>query len=393
MSNILQLGAGTLMIQSVIELKKLGFSMFLADQNPDAPAYPFSDCYRAFDIKNPEHVKQYAIDIKADVIIAVNEAGVYSAAKASQDLGLKNHKPESVKYFTDKGHMREKWKSEDLSQPNFIVVNSWKRIKKAIDDIGLPIILKPCLNWGSKGISLISEQDKIEEAINFAKNFCINERYIIEEFIPGKEMTIEGIVQNTELSILTYSDKTHQPHPFYRVAMSLNYPGNFEQDVILRMKLLIKNAVNSLEIIDGAIHAECMINDKGIYLIELAGRPGGGHIFSYIVKAASGISMPEALVRILLDENIDIKPRFQKGACYKFFTPPTGIFKKIKGIEEAKRLEGILDIGFNMKEGTLVEPISGDADRPGYIVSYGETREDAVKNADNAYNHFTFIMQ
>jgi hypothetical protein len=103
--------------------------------------------------------------------------------------------------------------------------------------------------------------------------------------------------------------------------------------------------------------------------------------------------MPQALTRILLGETVDIRPRYQHGAVYRFFTPKSGIFLSAQGVDEARQLPGVLDFGFHMKAGTIVNPIEGDADRPGYCVTVGANRDEAMAIADRAVQTIRFQMQ
>ena len=205
-------------------------------------------------------------------------------------------------------------------------------------------------------------------------------------------MTVEGLVNHDEVQILAQSDKEPQDHPKYRVAMALNYPAKFADWQLRRSSEVVSHATKALGIKNGAFHCECMVNDAGVFLVEMGARPGGGHIFGQIVEAASGVCMPQALALLLLGDDIDIRPKYQRGACYKFFTPPPGIFREAFGVSEACRFPGILDFGFNMSPGTLVSAIAGDVDRPGYAVSTGASREDAMLNADRAIASIRYLM-
>lgn len=64
----------------------------------------------------------------------------------------------------------------------------------------------------------------------------------------------------------------------------------------------------------------------------------------------------------------------------------------MNGVDEARKLPGILDLGFEMEPGTASEPVAGDADRPGYLVSTGMTRMEAMANAERAIASVQFVM-
>jgi biotin carboxylase len=393
MATILQLGAGELMKHSIRQIQAMGHQVYVLDKNPNAPSFAIADGHAPIDLVDIDSIINYAQKIGASAIIAVNEAGVLSAAHASQRLGLRGLNPDTAIKALDKGMMRQAWQKAKLSQPDFILVDSAKKIPAAAEKIGYPLIIKPTMNWGSRGISRVESPDDLQWSMNFAAKHQRNGNIIVEQCIDGTEMTIEGLSQDGFVSILAKSDKEHQPHPKFRVAMGLNYPAKFDHAILKQADGLIVNAAKALGIDHCAIHAEAMVLEGKVYLIEMGARPGGGHIFGQIVEAASGVCMPQALTNILLGENVDIRPKHQNGAVYRFFAPQPGIFQSAEGVEEARKIEGVLDFGFHMEAGTVVDAIEGDADRPGYCVTTGATREEAMAIADKAVATMRYTME
>jgi biotin carboxylase len=390
---ILLLGAGDLMSRSILKLQNANYKVFVVDKNPNSVGFKIADGYKAIDIIDEKRITKYAEEINAQCIIAANDAGVLAAALASKELGLKNISVQTALNATDKGLMREVWQIDNLPQPDFIICNEPQRLKDCVIQFGLPCVLKPCLNWGSKGVSLIMNIEDIDLGVLFALQNNRNNRFIIERYIDGTELTIEGLVINGNAKILAYSDKEHQQHDRYKVAMSLNYPAQINSNIFIKLQEIVLRAANVLGIMDGAFHCECMIREEDIFLVEMAARPGGGHIFSEIVEAVSGINMPVFLAKIFLNEQITLPEIITfEGACYRFFNPPKGKFISIENLDIAKQSGGVIDMGFKMAKGTIVNAISDDAARPGYIVTKGVDRNTALNNAINAINRLKFNM-
>lgn len=381
---VLHLGAGPLMAHSIRRLKENGFEVYAADRNPRAPSFAIADGHSAVDICDVDAVTKYARAIGASVMLAVNEWGVMCAAEASARLGLRNLPPEVAERCLSKAMMRDCWRKAGLPQPDYRIVRNRREMFGAADEVGYPLILKPSRNTGSRGVSLVSCRSDLPWSVEFAEQNSQDGTWIVEEYVSGTEMTIEGLVQNAEPHILAMSDKEPQEHSRYRVAMALNYPAAFAPPQIRLAEEIVGKAALALGIQNGAFHCECMVNARGVFLVEMAGRAGGGHIFGQIVEAVSGVCMPAALARIFLGESVALCPAFRRGACYKFFAPPPGIFDEVHGVEDAGKMPGILDLGFTMKPGTLVEAIDGDANRPGFVVSEGASRQEAIDHADRA---------
>src|SRR5688572_10108890 len=103
MAVILQLGAGELMKHSIRQIQQLGHRVYAVDKNPDAPAFTVADGYVPLDLIDVDGITDYARETGANAILAVNEAGVLSAAHASQPLGLPGLAPEIAIKVLDKG--------------------------------------------------------------------------------------------------------------------------------------------------------------------------------------------------------------------------------------------------------------------------------------------------
>jgi len=380
------------MCHSIRKLQEIGLHVLAADGSPSAPGFALTQDHVVLNIRDGAAVAEFARSTNVDLILAVNEAGVLAAAEASQQLGLPNLPPDVALRCLNKCLMRDTWAEARLPQPSYCRVESAEEIAFAASSIGYPVILKPAMNWGSRGVSRVASPDDLPWAIEYAKANCRDAEFIVEKCVPGVEMTIEGLVKKGQAQILAQSDKEPQEHPKYRVAMALNYPARFTDPQLRRVAEIISGAVRALGIENGAFHCECMVNDEDVFLVEMGGRPGGGHIFGQIVEASSGVCMPQALALLLLGDDPDIRPKYQRGACYKFFAPPPGVFRGVTGVAEAAKFPGVLDFGFHMNPGTVVSAIAGDADRPGYAVASGSTREEAMVNADRAIASIQYVM-
>jgi len=380
------------MCHSIRKLQEIGLHVLAADGSPSAPGFALAPDHAVLNIGEAAAVAEFARSNGVDLILAVNEAGVLAAAEASQQLGLPNLPPDVALRCLNKGLMRDAWEAARLPQPSYRRVKSRDEIAAAASSIGYPVILKPAMNWGSRGVSRVANEEDLTWAIAYAAPNARADGFVVEECVSGVEMTIEGLVKDGNAQILAQSDKEPQEHPKYRVAMALNYPAKFAEWQLQRAAEVVHRATQALGIENGAFHCECMVNEKDVFLVEMGGRPGGGHIFGQIVEASSGICMPQALALLLLGDGPDIVPKYQRGACYKFFAPPAGVFRSVAGVTEAAGLPGILDFGFHMNPGTIVSAIAGDADRPGYAVASGSTREEAIANADRAIASIQYLM-
>lgn len=382
------------MTHSIRQIQHMGHRVYAVDGNPNAPGFALTDGHAPIDLGDADGIEAYARDIGADAVLAANEAGVLAAAIASERLGLRNLPVAVAWRALDKGLMRETWAQHQLPQPDFIIVAQLDAVPAAAAQLGYPVILKPTRNWGSRGISRADSPDDLAWSMAHAQRFQRGgSRFIVERFIDGIEVMLDGLVQDGRVQVLAKSDKVMQAHPRYRVTMHINYPPDLAAAQLERVDALAAQAVRALRIENGAFHAELFVTDDDIYLIEMAGRPGGGHIFGQVVEATSGVCMPQALTQILLGEPAALQPAYQRGASYWFFAPPPGVFIAAHGIEAARAVPGVLDFGFSMEPGTRVQSIEHGAARPGYCVTQGATRAEAMHIAAQAVGMMRYEMQ
>lgn len=129
-------------------------------------------------------------------------------------------------------------------------------------------------------------------------------------------------------------------------------------------------------------------------MVEIGARGGGYRIFSDIIPLVSGVDIVQETVKIALGCRPDIKAKSAKAAVLRFFNPQVcGRVLAIEGVDRAKELPGVRDVVMDVKIGDRLAPVTRDGERPGYIVSFAESRELAVKCADAAEKQVCFVVE
>ena len=393
MKKVLILGAGLYHARIVHCLKRDNWHVIAIDRDKDAPAGPLADEFYPVDISDSKGVLSIAAKRAVDCVMPLNEFGMRSHAYVIDKLGLPGNGPECVEAIVDKECMRNVWRTAGLSQPGFSVFTNFDGALEAIREIGFPAIIKPADSGGSgRGIMIVTALEELKSAYEFARPFARNGKIILEEFIEGTELTIEGLVCQGKHEILATSDKFKPPLKT-RVATSLNYQAYLDEQTMAKVRRLVHHAVYALGLTHSATHTEVIVSNEGKpYLVEIGGRGGGGHIFSTIVEATTGLNMPALLARILSGEQPAMTPFFLKGACYRFFNPPRGRLVKIRNINKAKQLPGILDFGIVKRPGEMVGHLPNSLSRAGYVVTSGRDREEAFNRANEVEATLEFVI-
>jgi len=381
-NKIMIIGAGKFQLPAILKAKEMDLTVLATDKDPDAVGFQFADYPSVVDIKDVGENTNLARQHKVNGILSiVSELGVRTQAAVAQELGLPGLKTEAAFAVTNKARMREIFKKHRLPSPQFYIVRTRNEANKAIRSLGLPVVMKPTDNAGSRGVSKIDRLEDLDFSFELAKAHTLSGEIIVEKFMEGEEMTIEAISYRGEHEILAMSNKKRIPFP-YCVSIDLTYSPPHEIKLQQEVRQLMKKALTVLGLDYGASHSEVMLTKSGPFLVEVAGRGGGFGIFSDIIPKISGVDIVKQCINIAMGYEVDIKVRYQKAAVLRFFTPPPGKILGISGLEEARFIPGVSKIELDVKVGDVLQPIRRDGERPGLMIVFGDDREEAVAKAD-----------
>lgn len=389
---LLIIGAGIFQIPAIKKAKKLGCFVIATDVDPSAPGFLYADAKKIVDVKdvegNGEVGKQYGID---GVMSIVAELGVRTAADVAYALDLQGLKPECARAATDKFLMREIFAQKKLPSPLYKKAFTIKEAQSASEALGFPIVVKPVDSSGSRGVSKVDRIDELEKAFSWAKEYSQNGSVIIETFVEGEEVTVEALSYKGDHQILAISGKKHIPFP-YCVSIDLTYPPLYDEGTLESIRILTKKALTALGIDSGPSHSEILMTKDGPVLVEIAARGGGYGVFSDIIELVSGVDIVKESITIALGSKPDIYAKYQKAATLRFFTPGEGKIAAIVGVEQARALPGVRIVSIALKPGDSIDRIVSDGTRPGYVITYGDTRQEAIARANAVEQTIKFIL-
>lgn len=389
---ILVLGAGRYYVGVLERLQKSGFTTLVVDRDPEAPGFATADVWAVVDIVDHPAVARQARDWNIDGILAVNDFGVRTAAEVSTRLGLVGLSVPDAEAACDKGLMRDRWRAAGLPNPDYRVATSPAAARAAALDLGPPLVVKPTdAGGGGRGVSVVRSLSELEWALEFVAPFCQNGRIIVERFLDGVELTVESISWGGEVHVLTMSDK-EKPEMRTRVATSLNYPAAIDEGTWAQVAEVARGAVASIGLVDGPSHVEVILTAEGPVLVEMGARGGGGHIFSTIVEAVTGVDMAVESARVLCGDRPSLVPTRRCGCVYRLLTPQNGVVRAITGLDTAWTLPGVIDVGVTRRPGDVLGSLDNSLQRSGYAVVVGASREEAISRADAAERAIVFEL-
>lgn len=373
---ILIIGGGKWQVPIIQKVKQLGHYVICSNLYEDSIGFEYADKSYVADVLDKEKNLKIAIDEKVDAVITdQSDMAVNTVAYISEKLALNGVGIHIADLYTNKYRMRNELKVEKLYHPKYKVC---KILDEAIDFLNLLggiAIIKPLANQSSRGIYKITSIDDLKDKFNKTMECSINNTILIEEYIGGFELTVEGFKTFEKHYTLAISKKEHYKN-LPAVAKSLIYQIDFEEFDKNKLEEINNNLFDRLPF--GITHVEYKYWNNKFYLIEAAIRGGGTKISSHIIPIVSGIDVNELLIKSVLGET-NVKIDIQKNkhwAVLKFFDFKVGIVSRINGIDYLKSNSNIIDFDFEFKEGDTISSPNDDRSRVGYFMAYAETYEE-----------------
>ena len=315
-----------------------------------------------------------------------SDISVETVAFLAKEMSLNGNDENVVIKFSNKYLSRKYAKSVDVPVPAFTEVSSLSEMKRFIDEVGYPLMLKPCDAQSSKGIHKIDEgttEEELKLYLEDALKYSFIKKAILEQFVTGYEITVEGYCANGKHRVLTMSKKRHFKTG---IASTLTYPAQIPAEIEKQIIEADNKYVDNSGLVFGPTHAEYIVNEETgkFYLVEIACRGGGTLISSDIVKWVSGFDVYDAYLRCLQGKDVDVyeKPITRKSAELHFFDFGSGKISSLNGVKEASKIEGVLMLDFDYNVGDILKSCEDDRSRQGFVIVLAESPKELQERID-----------
>ena len=393
MKKLLIIGASILQLPAIKRAKELGYYTAVLDYNPNAVGIKYADEYFNASTIDIDAVVEVAKSFCPDGIMTLaTDMPMRSIARAAGELGLPGIDMETAIKATDKGEMIKAFAACGVPHPWYYIAKDIEQLQTVKDKLTYPCIVKPTDNAGSRGVKLIESEKSLAESYGYAVASSRSGAVIFEEYMQGREVSVEIIVQGGAVHVLAVTDKITTGAPHF-VEMGHTQPSSLPADKVEEIKDLACRAVKAVGINDGPAHVEIMLTDKGAKMVELGARMGGDCITTHLVPLSTGVDMIEATIRIACGEQADVDIKHSRGAAIRYIESGVGVIKEITGVDEARALPGIREISFTKGVGDTVGSIGSSTDRVGFVIASGSDRESAVSVCEAALEKINVITE
>ena len=327
----------------------------------------------------------------ADAVVAADDSGVIVAAHAAGLMGLAHNPLFAAAATRDKLAMREALAAANLSQPAFLVGPAQEAAQLGAR-LGYPVVIKPRRLSASRGVIRANSTAEASAAAERASEIALSAGHdpadglLVEKYVPGVEIAIEGLLNNGELEVLAVIDKPIPLEGPYFAETVFVTPSRLPTDTIRAATSLVAAGCHALGLESGPVHAEVRVPTTGEpKLIEIAARTIGGLCGRSLAFGLLGETLETVVLRGAIGEPTpETKPARPASGVLMLPVENGGILNGIEGIETVQALPGIRSVDMTVTTGTRVEALP-EADRYlGFVFAAGESAaevEDSLREA------------
>jgi biotin carboxylase len=343
--------------------------------------------------RSVQQAQAYARQHRLRAVIPTDDATVALAAHLSEALDLPHNSIEAAEAARDKHRMRQLFAQAGLPTP-------WFRLASIADDpiqlaaqAQYPCVLKPTCLAGSRGVIRADAAAQFVAAFARLKAILVKAGLsdaLIEGYIPGVEVALEGILTYGHLKVLALFDKPDPLEgPFFEETIYVT-PSRLPPETQVAIRAAAVEAARALGLREGPVHAELRLNAEGVWLLEIAGRSIGG-LCSQTLRFGTDLSLEELILRQALGEEIEsIQREGRAGGVMMIPIPGAGTLVDVAGLEAAQAVPGIESVEITARLNYPLVPLPEGDSYLGFIFARGETPEEVEAALRAAHRELHF---
>lgn len=388
---------------------KLGISLVIATNETSALEDRLPHSLLTLNFNDPKSslqaVQKFHKKTPLDVVVSVDEAAMVAAQAIADGLSLSfpHNSAEATATCINKYQLREVLTGGGFLQPDFKLFKFNDEPKAIARSLKYPVVIKPVNLSASRGVIRANDEE------NFLKAFCqlrniLNrgeakeksgkwaDYFLGEDYIPGEEYALEGLLVNGELTVLALFDKPDPLiGPYFEETIYVT-PSRLDLKVQSKIALSLQQASKALGLKEGPVHAEVRLNDRGVWIIELAPRSIGG-LCSRSLHFSTGTTLEEIILRQALHLDLGSIEREDRASGVMMIPiPKSGVLKEVMGKKEAEKVRGIDEVVISIHQGEKIEALPVGGHYLGFIFARSEKPEEVEEILRKAHACLKFVI-
>lgn len=333
-------------------------------------------------------------------VIGTDDMTIELAGLAAHALGLAYNDPGSARISRRKDMARTAMAGAGLPIPSFRRLDLHLPLESQIDALwderpgdcvalpfGFPCVVKPLAMSASRGVIRADDHRQLRDAcrrtaaiVESARPSIDDEEarwLLIESFIPGPEIALEGLLRQGELQTIAIFDKPDPlDGPFFEETLYIT-PSRLPRGLQRMARRRVQEGCAACGLREGPVHAELRIRGLDAWIIEIAARTIGGDCARLFRFGAADKSLETVILQHALGETPDFSwPERQAAGVSMIPTPGAGVLRRVEGVLEASRIPGIQEVSIAVREGYPLVPLPEGGEYLGFVFAEGSDPDE-----------------
>jgi len=393
--------------------EKLGVRLIFASDRCDQLDDPWWDAAIPVRFHEPDRSTEAVVSALGQApprgVLAVGDRPTLLVARIAERFELPGNPPGAAAASRNKLASRQAIHDAGLLTPSYHVVSLEEDARVLVGTVlagivTFPVVIKPLALSGSRGVmraddaeEFVSRFERLRALLQSpdvrGERDAVHDGALIESFIPGREFAVEGVLTRGAFTPFAIFDKPDPlDGPFFEETIYLT-PSRADEREQQAIVDAVAAATRALGLWHGPVHAECRVNDAGVYVLEVAARPIGG-LCSKALRFNSRASLEEVLLRHAIGEDVSGFVREASASGVMMIPiPKRGIFRGVDGVDEARAVDGVEDVSITAKPDALLLPLPEGRSYLGFIFARGDRPETAELAIREAHARLRFAIE
>ncbi len=404
--------------------QRMGVEVTIGSEKPNTLAGLNPTAFLTLSFHDPRRAARQVADFAAkhpiDAVVPVDDQVTVVAAAVCRELSLRHHSVESAQAARNKYQMRQLFERAGVPSPGFKLCRLADDAQVIADQLHYPCVVKPLGLSGSQGVIRVdNEPEFIRAADRLAKILqfevakangslrreghdslpvedrwpSVTSHYLVEDFVAGPEVALEGLLRRGELRVLALFDKPDPlDGPYFEETIYVT-PSRLPLAVSEQIVRSTGQAVEALGLSEGPIHAELRLGSDGPCVIEVNARSIGGQC-SRVLRFGTGISLEELIIAHALDS--DCEPPFRERQPAGVMMIPirrAGRLSAVHGLDEAENVSGVEQVAISAHVGQELVPLPEGSGYLGFIFAKAASAEAVEAALREAAARLDFVIE